>query len=167
MTLIDAPEYDSRRANRNRAILLSLAILFAVVLVLTILGYLLGHGWLFSNLPTEHRVNQFYTALEAKDYGKAYGIYQNDADWRQHPDKYSGYSLQRFTEDWTMPEYSPAGGPIVSHHVDVSRTDGSGKFGTGIIVAATLNGNPEKKSFIYVNREDGTFTYPSPHIIEY
>lgn len=167
MTLIDAPAFDSRRANRNRAILIAIGALFVLLVVLTVLGYLLGHGWLFSNLPTEHRVDNFYKALEAKDYKKAYGIYENNADWQQHPDQYSGYPLNRFIEDWTNPQYSPAGGPMVSHHVDVSRTDGSGRFGSGIIVAATLNGNPEKKSFIYVNRSDGTFTYPSPHIIEY
>ena len=167
MTLIDAPEYDARRANRNRNILKALAVTFVALVVLTILGYLLGHGWLFSNIPTEHRVNDFYTALEQKDYAGAYGIYQHDADWQQHPQKFSGYPLDRFTEDWTNPQYSPAGGPIVSHHVDVSRTDGSGTFGTGIIVAATLNGNPEKKAYIYVTRADGSFTYPSPHIIEY
>lgn len=167
MTLIDAPAYDERRANRNRTILITLAAAFVLLLVLTVLGYLLGHGWLFSNLPTEHRVNQFYKALENKNYKKAYGIYQNDADWEQHAGKFSGYPLDRFIEDWTNPQYSPAGGPIVSHHVDVSKTDGTGAFGSGIIVAATLNGNPEKKSYIYVTRADGTFTYPSPHIIEY
>ncbi len=167
MTLIDAPQFDSRRANRNRNLLIGLAALFVLLLVLTVVGYLLGHGWLFSNLPTEHRVDAFYKALEAKDYARAYGIYQNDADWQQHSSKYSGYPLDRFIEDWTDPQYSPAGGPIVSHHVDVSRTDGSGTFGTGIIVGATLNGNADKKAFIYVTRADGSFTYPSPHIIEY
>ncbi len=167
MTLIDAPAFDSRRANRNRSLLMALGGLIVLLLLLTALGYILGHGWLFSNLPTEHRVNQFYSALEAKDYAKAYGIYENDANWQQHPDKYSGYPLPRFTEDWTDPQYSPAKGPVVSHHVDVSRTDGSGTFGSGIIVAATLNGNPDSKSFIYVNRADGVFTYPAPHVIEY
>lgn len=165
MTLIDAPAYDSRRAQRTRNILIGIAALIVLLLVLTVVGYLLGHGWLFSNLPKEHRVSEFYSALEAKDYAKAYGIYENDATWQQHPEKYSGYSLQRFTEDWTT--YSPVGGPITTHHVDVSRTDGTGTFGTGIIVAATLNNNPDKKSFIYVSRADGSFTYPSPHIIEY
>lgn len=167
MTLIDAPAYDVRRAQRTRNIWIGVAVLLVLLLVLTIAGYLLGHGWLFSNLPAEHKVNEFYTALEQKNYAKAYGIYQNDSDWQQHPDKYSSYPLKRFTEDWTLPDYSPAGGPITSHHVDVSRTDGTGTFGTGIIVAATLNDNPNKKAYIYVNRADGTFIYPSPHVIEY
>jgi hypothetical protein len=167
MTLIDAPEYDARRANLIRNVLIGVAATVFLLIILTVLGYILGHGWLFSNLPTEHRVDAFYKALEAKDYAKAYGIYQNDANWQQHPQQFEGYPLQRFTEDWTNPEYSPAGGPIVSHHVDVSRTDGTGNFGTGVIVGATLNGDPAKRSFIYVNRADGTFTYPAPHIIEY
>lgn len=167
VTLIDAPAYDVRRAHRTRNILIALAALIVLLLVFTVVGYLLGHGWLFTNLPAEHRVSEFYTALEHKDYAKAYGIYQNDANWQQHSQQYDGYPLQRFVEDWTNPAYSPAGGPITSHHVDVSRTDGSGTFGTGIIVATTLNGNPQKKAFIYVNKADGTFTYPSPHVIEY
>ena len=167
MTLIDAPAFDERRARRNRAIAITISSLVVLLVLLTLLGYLLGHGWLFSNLPTEHRVSEFYSALEHTDFAKAYGIYENDPTWQQHPGKYSGYPLQRFTEDWTNPAYSPAGGPIVSHHVDVSRTDGTGTFGTGVIVGATLNGNPAKRSFIYVDRADGTFTYPSPHIIEY
>lgn len=165
MTLIDAPAFDERRANRNRNVAIGIAAVIVLLLVLTVLGYILGHGWLFSNLPSEHRVSEFYTALENKDYAKAYGIYQNDADWQKHPDKYSSYPLSRFTEDWTT--YSPVGGPITSHHVDVSKTDGSGNLGSGIIVASTLNGNPAKRSFIYVNRADGTFTYPAPHVIEY
>ncbi len=165
MTLIDAPAFDERRANRNRALLLGTGILLTVLVMLTVLGYLLGHGWLFSNIPTEHRVSNFYTALEQKDYAKAYGIYMNDPNWQQRPQQYARYPLARFTEDWTT--YSPAGGPIISHHIDVSRTDGTGTFGTGIIVGATLNSNPNKKGFIYVTRDDGTFTYPSPHVIEY
>ena len=165
MTLIDAPAFDVRRANRNRNIGIAAAAIVVLLLVLTVLGYILGHGWFFSNLPAEHRVGEFYTALEQKEYAKAYGIYQNDSDWQKHPDKYSGYPLSRFTEDWTT--YSPVSGPIKTHHVDVSRTDGTGNLGSGIIVGATLNGNTEKRSFIYVNRADGTFTYPAPHIIEY
>ncbi len=163
MSLMDAPVYDERRARRNKALLITAAALVVLLIVLTMLGYILGHGWLFSNLPAEHKVSEFYSALEAKDYAKAYGYYENDADWQAHPDKYRGYPLARFTEDWTV--YSPVKGPIMSHHIDVSRTDGSGFWGTGIIVGATLNGST--KTFIYVDRSDGTMEFPSPHIIEY
>ena len=164
MSLMDAPAYDDRRARRNQALLIAFAILLGVLVVLTFAGRLLGHGWLFTDLPAEHRVNQFYSALEAKDYAKAYGVYVNDADWQAHADKYRGYSLARFTEDWTT-SYSPVNGPVISHHVDVSSPDGTGFFGTGIIVGARLNG--DHKVFIYVDRSDGTLIYPSPHVIEY
>ena len=163
MSLMDAPVYNERRATRNRALAIAAAALFVLLLVLTLLGYILGHGWLFTNLPAEHRVSSFYSALEAKDFPKAYGIYNHDADWEAHPDKYRGYPLARFTEDWTA--YSPVKGPVVSHHIDVSKTDGSGFWGTGIIVGALVNG--DTKTFIYVDRSDGTLLYPSPHVIEY
>ncbi len=163
MSLMDAPAYDTRRAERLKALLIGLASLVVLLILLTFLGYILGHGWLFSNLGAEHRVNEFYTALEGKDYAKAYGIYENDPGWQAHPDKYPSYPLSRFTEDWTT--YSPVNVPIHSHHVDVSRTDGTGAFGTGIIVASTLNG--QKGIDVYISRADGTMTYPSPHVIEY
>ena len=162
MSLMDAPVYDERRARRSKAMLTTAAALLVLLIVLTLLGYILGHGWLFSNFSAEHRVSEFYTALEARDYAKAYGLYQHDADWQAHPDKYRSYPLSRFTEDWTT--YSPVKGPVTSHHMEVSKTDGSGFWGSGIIVGATLNGST--RTFIYVDRSDGTMEYPSPHIIE-
>lgn len=163
MSLLDAPAYDTRRADRLKTLWMGLASAAGLLLVLTFLGYILGHGWLFSNLSAEHKVSEFYTALQSKDYAKAYGLYENDPQWQGHPEKYAGYPLSRFTEDWTT--YSPVDGPIQSHHVDVSRTDGSGNFGSGIIVASTVNG--KKGVDVYVSRADGSLTYPSPHVIEY
>jgi hypothetical protein len=163
MTLLNAPEYDQRREARNRNLLIGAGVLVSLLVVLGIGGFLLGHGWLFSNLPIEHKVDAFFTALEAKDYGKAYAIYTNDPDWQQHPDRHKDYSLQRFTEDWTSE--SPVGGPILSHHVDISKTDGSGAFGSGVIVAVRVNGN--HKLFMWYERRDGTLTEPAPHMLEY
>jgi len=164
MSLMDAPVYDPTRDNRINALLKAAGILFLVLVVLAFAGFVAGHGWLFTNLPAEHRVDNFYKALEAKDYPKAYGIYQNDANWQQHPEKYAAdYPLKKFTEDWTT--YSPVNAPITSHHVDKSVSDGSGAFGTGLIVAVRVNGN--NKVFMYVNRKDGTMTWPAPHVFEY
>ena len=81
----------------------------------------------------------------------------------RHPEKHADYSLQRFTEDWTTE--SPVKGPIVSHHVDISKTDGSGMFGSGIIVAVRVNG--DHKLFMWYERKDGTLTEPAPHILQY
>ncbi len=162
MTLLNAPEYDARGENRRRNLLIGAGLLVALLVLTCLGGYVMGHGWFFSNLGAEHRVNQFFTALEAKDYPKAYGIYFNDADWQQHPQKYD-YTLQRFTEDWTTE--SPVKGPITSHQVDISKTDGTGAFGTGIIVASRVNG--DHKIFMYYIRKDGTLAWPAPHELEY
>ncbi len=173
MSLMDAPQFDESGERRKVTILISIGVAFLILVLLTFAGYLLGHGWLFTNLRAEHRVNQFFNALEAKDYAKAYNIYENG-----HPD--SGYPLARFAEDWTVD--SPVNAPITSHHVDISKTDGSGPFGSGIIVAVRINlqdgivkappgeppnTRPGHKIFMYVNRADGTMTWPAPHILVY
>jgi hypothetical protein len=163
MTLLNAPEYDGRRETRNRNLLIGAGVLVALLVVLGVGGFLLGHGWLFSNLPIEHKVDNFFTALETKDYEKAFAIYTNDPDWKQHPEKHKDYPLQRFTEDWTTE--SPLKAPIVSHHVDISKTDGSGTFGSGVIVAVRVNG--DHKLFMWYERKDGTLTEPAPHMLEY
>ena len=163
MTLLNAPAYDERREKLHRNLLIGTAVAIFLAIILCLAGYLLGHGWFFTNLPTEHRVNTFFYALEAKDYAKAYGIYYNDPDWQQHPAKYSSYPLARFTDDWTTA--SPVNAPITSHPVDKSVVSGTGNFGTGVIVATTVNG--DKKIFLYVNRADKTITWPAPYVFKY
>ena len=161
--LMNAPAYDPTRDNRRRDILIGVAVTIVVLGIITFAGYVMGHGWLFSNLGYEYRVNTFFTAVEDKDYSKAYGIYYNDPNWQQNPTKYSDYPLARFTEDWTT--QSPVQAPITTHHVDISKTDGTGTFGTGIIVAVRVNGS--HKVFMYINRKDKTMTWPAPHELEY
>jgi hypothetical protein len=159
MSLLDAPAFDEKKERRNHNLLVAAGVTFLLLVVLTLAGFFTGHGWLFSNLGYEHRVDTFFNALEAKDYSKAYAIYNNDPDWQQHPQKYSDYPLARFTEDWTT--YSPVHGPITAHHVDISKTDGQGAFGSGVIVA--VNVNHKKELFMYVIRADKTMTWPAPH----
>ncbi len=161
MTLLNAPKYDERGETRKLGLLIGTGVLLALLAISGVGGFLLGHGWFFSNIPAEHRVNSFFNALEAKDYSQAYSIWMNDKDWQQHPQKYD-YTLKRFTEDWTS---ASDVGPILSHHVDISKTDGTGAFGTGIIVAVRVNG--DHKIFMWYERKDGTLTYPAPHLLEY
>lgn len=148
MTLIDAPAYDPRPDRIKRNALIGSLVFIALAILIGMGGYVAGHGWFFSNIPSEHKVDHFLSALEAKDYQAAYNIYTNG-----HPD--SAYPISRFTEDWTT--YSPAKGPITSHRFEVSRTDGSGVFGSGVIVAVHLNNLPTC-TFLYVIRADGTMT---------
>jgi hypothetical protein len=163
MSLMDAPSYDPTRDERNRKILIGSAVSIVLIVILAIAGFVAGHGWLYTNIPYEHKVSNFFDALEAKDYAKAYGIYNADADWQQHADKYKDYPLKRFTEDWTT--QSPVKAPITWHHVDISRADGTGAFGTGVIVAVRING--DHPIFMYVNRKDDTMTWPAIHELRY
>ena len=164
MTLLNAPAYNERRERMVQTLLIALGGLFSLLLVLTFAGFISGHGWLSSNLYTEHRINRFLTDIEQKNFDDAYAIYVNDSSWKQHPEKHHEYPLKRFTEDWTT--YSPVGA-IHTHHVDKSVADGSGPFGTTLIVASTINGQKDKRLFLAVQRSDGTLSYPSPHIFEY
>jgi hypothetical protein len=161
MTLLNAPKYDAGKEKRTTGLIFGGIAVLLLAFLVGVGGYLLGHGWFFSNLGAEHKVDKFFTALEAKDYNTAYGLWMSDPDWQKHPEKYD-YTLKRFTEDWTTE--SPAG-PITAHHVDISKTDGTGTFGTGIIVAVRVNGG--KKIFMWYEKKDGTLTYPAPHELEY
>lgn len=162
MAILDAPAYDPTRDRIVKGLVIGTIALILLAFVLGVGGRIAGHGWFFTDIPAEHKVDRFFTALEHQDFNQAYAIYENDPNWQQHPGKF-GYPLKRFTDDWTT--YSPVKAPITSHKIDVSNVDGQGFFGTGIIVAARVNG--EHKVFMYVNRADGTLTWPAPHELEY
>jgi hypothetical protein len=148
MTLLNAPEFDEKKETRNRNILIGSGVTIAVLIVLAVAGLLLGHGWLFMNLPVEHRVSVFMAAVQAQDYPKAYGIWFNDPDWQKHPAR--DYTLQRFTEDFSSA--SDWKGPVSSYHVDISKRDA-----TGTVVAVTVNGGTNLT--LKYQRSDGTLTF--------
>ena len=150
MTLLNAPVYNEQKENRKRNILVGSGILVAALVLLSVAGFLLGHGWLFTNLVVEHKVNVFMSTLQAGDYPKAYGLFYNDHAWQQHPDKYKDYPLQRFTEDFTTESDWKA--PITSFHVGCSK-----RGATGTAVAVNINGT-SNLTLNYV-RSDGTLTF--------
>ena len=150
MTLLNAPQFDEKKETRQRNILIGSGVLVAVLVVLAFAGWLMGHGWFFMNLPVEHRVNTFLTALQQQDYPKAYGIFYNDPTWQQHPEKYKDYPLQRFTEDFSTESEWKA--PIHTFHVDFSKRDGS-----GTVVASTINGTTNLT--LKYQRSDGTLAF--------
>jgi len=78
MDMMNAPAYDPTRDNQRRNVIIGLLITLLLLGIVTFTGYVMGHGWLFTNLGYEHRANNFFDALEAKDYSKAYAIYYND-----------------------------------------------------------------------------------------
>ena len=156
MTLLNAPVYNTRRENLKRNVAVGAVAAILLGSVLAVLGYVLGHGWLFTNIPAEHEVKVFMQTVQAGDYAKAYGIWENDPNWQQHPKKYD-YTLQRFTEDWSTA--SDWGGPVKTFHIDVSKRDK-----TGVVVAVTIN--DKKRFFIKHESKDGTFDY-FPNEISY
>jgi hypothetical protein len=140
MSLLEAPPYDEAKEKRKK--MLWIGALAAVVLVaaIALAGFFMGHGWFFANLPAEYRVNKFLKTVEAGDFPKAYGIWMDDDDWQQHPQKFD-YSFQRFTEDWsTKSDY----GIVHSHHVNFSHRDH-----TSVIVAVTINNSPDMDFLLY------------------
>ena len=150
MTLLNAPEFNVQKETRKRNLLVGSGVLITTLVLLTVAGYLLGHGRLFINLPVEHRVDTFLSALQAKDYPRAYGIFYNDKDWQQHPDKYKDYPLQRFTEDFTTESEWKA--PVTSFRIGCSKR---GESGTA--VEAKINGTTNL-TLNYL-RSDGTLAF--------
>jgi hypothetical protein len=147
MALMDAKEYDPRPAQRRNRMIVTL-----IVIVVAVAAYLY-----FTRYNSEKKViNQFFQALEQKDFEKAFGIYNGDPDWKQHPQKYSGYTLNQFTLDW-----GPSGeyGPITSHHVDCALAPPKRDFvsPSGVVVVVTINNRAEPRS-MWVEKKSKTIT---------
>lgn len=147
MGLLDAKEYDPRPAQRRwRLIGLAVVLVIAAVLV----------WWFFRYWPEERVINRFFTAIEHKDYDAAYGIYNADPNWKQHPQKYNQYSLSQFMLDWgPASEY----GPITSHSVDCATEPKKSGFQppSGVIVVVTINHRSESTS-MWVEKKSRTLT---------
>jgi hypothetical protein len=124
MTLLDSPAYDPARSRRIRN-----SIIGAVIAAIAIAIFL----YIFWDWPEEHRVNQFFAALESQNYKEAYGIWNNDSHWQQHPEKYAtGYPFNRFMADWgPQGEY----GVIKAYDIVYATT-----FGNGVLMAVDVNG---------------------------
>jgi hypothetical protein len=146
MALMDAKEYDPRPAQRRRRLAAIAAVLLLVLLVLWLWPSGRYRYWRQWNIA-----EKFFAALEHKDFDDAYGLYQGDAGWKQHPEKYSSYTVSQFTLDW-----GPSGeyGPITSHHVDCAVTPPRKGFGSpsGVIVVITINNRTEPRSMWVENK---------------
>ena len=157
MTLLNSPEYDAPREKRKRILLIGAGALILLTAVIGVGGFLLGHGWFFSNLPVEHRVSEFLTSLEAKDYVKAYGIWMNDPNWQQHPQKYD-YTLTALHgglddgERLGSDQIAPCGHLKANRHRCHS---------------SCARYDSPKKMFMWYEKSNGTLTYPAPYNLEY
>jgi hypothetical protein len=123
MTLLDAPAYNARRARLIRDSVI------AVLAVIVVLGIA---TWWFWDWPEQHRVNNFLAAVEARDFNKAYSIWNNDPDWQQHPERYKLYDFTQFQKDWGQTsDY----GVIKSHEIVITKT-----VGNGVVMGVNING---------------------------
>jgi hypothetical protein len=156
MTLFEAKPYDPVRARKLRVRITAIVVIVLVCLIL---------GWNFRHYPQEHLVDTFFAALQHQEFEKAFGIWNNDPDWKQHPDKYASYSFPEFMKDW-----GPGGqwGVIKTYHVDGSAVPKGGngtKFdvgSSGIVVVVTVNERVADKAHIWVEKSDKTLGF-SPY----
>jgi hypothetical protein len=146
MTIFEAKEYDPRVEKRRR--------IYAIIaLVAVIIGAILIYA--FWDWREEHTVNKFLTAIERKDYERAYAIWNADSNWKQHPQQYSGYNFGTFELDW-----GPAGeyGDIRSHHIRAALTP---KNASGVVVVVMINDRKEPLA-LWVQKKDQSITFPPP-----
>jgi len=145
-TLLNAPEYDEKRA-RRRALLALLGVTLLIVLAAT--------AWFMRNWPYERVVDRFFVSLEQKDYETAFALYTADPQWKSHPEKYKLYPYGQFELDW-----GPSGdwGPITRHRIDCSA-----RAGSGVIVRVTVNDRPEP-AYLWVERKDKSLGVAPSHL---
>ncbi len=143
-TIFTAPDYDPQRERRKKLIFVAVAI---GILVVGTLAYL------YRNWPQERTVKRFFTALQNKDYERAYAIWLHDPNWKSHPQQYAQkYPFSDFYRDW-----GPGGewGLIRSFHVDGSANP---KGGSGVVVAVTVNERKEQARIWVDNDKTLTFS---------
>ncbi len=145
MTLLDAQEYDSKKARKR-----NLRIILAIAIVLIVAGL----AWWNRYWPEEHLVGKFFAALQAQDYKTAYAIWMQDPQWQQHPQNHPKYPFNEFYRDW-----GPGGewGLIKSQRVFGASTCPGG--GTGIVVDVIVNDRTEHAQ-VWVEKSDHTLSYP-------
>jgi len=156
MTLLDAKEYDPKPARRRWQMLGAAVVILIVALIL----WRIYRFW-----PEEHAVQKFFQAVEAKNFERAYGLWNADPDWQRHPDQYKDYTYNQFVLDWgPQGEY----GPITSHTVDcsleeVSKKSGLG-HGTGVIVVVIINQRRDPTSLWVEKKTKSITTSPNPAV---
>jgi hypothetical protein len=147
MALMDAKEYDPRPAERRRKIIAT-----AVVAVVAISVYL----YLTRYNSEKKVINNFFQAIEQKDFDQAYGIYEGNPNWKQHPEKYPNYSVSQFKLDWgPQSEY----GVITNHRIDCALEPPKKDFAspTGVVIVVTINNRAEPRS-MWVEKKSNTIS---------
>lgn len=150
MTLLDAKEFDPTKERKRRKRIISAIIVVVIVVALV---------WWFRYWPEEHLVGKFFDSLERKDYNNAYGIWMNDAQWQQHPERHLKYPFNDFYRDW-----GPGGewGLIKTQKVYGASTCPGG--GSGVVVDVVVNDRAEHAQ-VWVEKSDRTLSFPPCELI--
>jgi hypothetical protein len=146
MTLMDAA-VDEPAPNKKRRTLIAVSLCVAGLLAIT--------AFLTWNIPAERRVNQLFAAIERQDFPEAFGIWNNDPNWQQHPGQYaaSGYPYGRFVNDWTSgSEY----GTIKSHKI----LHATSRYGNNTLLAVEINGRKADLMTLAVEKHAHAMTFP-------
>ena len=145
MTLLDAKEYDPEKERKRKKRIISAVV--AVVVLLCV-------GWWFRYWPEERVAGHFFDALQRQDYDTAYGIWMQDATWKQHPEQHPKYLFNDFYRDW-----GPGGewGLIKTEKVYGSSSCPGG--GSGIVVDVVVNDRAQHAQ-VWVEKRDKTLSFP-------
>jgi hypothetical protein len=146
MTLLDAPKFDTERDRRRRII---------IYVSVSAFGLFTGVFWIMSGMPLDwpwtwnnHRlgtiaIDRFLKDVEKNDLSAAYGVWNHDKDWQQHPGNYSSYTFDRFQQDWSPTSSDNDYGAIKSHVIRADRI-----YGNVLVVAVLINGRKSKALFL-------------------
>ncbi len=145
MTLLDAKEYHPEKERRTRVRIVSAMIVLMVLAVA---------GWLNRFWPQKRIANEFFSALQAQNFAKAYGIYYADPDWQQHPQKHAQYPFPEFMQDWGR---GGQWGLVRSYKIyGASNCPGGG---SGVVIDLIVNDRAEHAQ-LYVDKTDKTISSP-------
>jgi hypothetical protein len=129
-------QYGAGDARREKIIK---TLVIAAIALVVIGGPLL---FIFHNIRQESQVKRFFHLLDAHQYKEAYALWGcTDA----HP--CTGYSMDRFMEDWGPGKADP-------EHYRISR---SRSCGSGVILTVDLDHNRQEK--LWVQRDDLTIGF--------
>jgi hypothetical protein len=150
VSLLEAQPVDPRAESRRRFMRNVLGgLLVSAVLAAPLL-------WFYRNYPEERAVDRLFTAIEQKDYRKAFAVWTADPEWEQHAARYEDYPFGQFQLDW-----GPSGdwGEIKTHQVEGS-VEPRSKTGTvsGVVVVTRVN-NRGEPSCLWVEKKSKQISF--------